>query len=215
MKTISKNDDFTVSAGIPFSGFYDSYHSDYIDNEIEQEIDYFQEEGVTANGYYNALKNEGYNYSAICKSYATEYAEAFIDQINSNYGFNLEIKSTDLESPKFYNFTTDRIFIDLDFSDILKVREYISENLEPELMRKIKDMFTSCDGFISHYSNSLLEWGYLDSWDYNQFLTLFEVLFDDMEIEEYEIIENAIGNGMLSNAIDDGITSYVEINNED
>jgi hypothetical protein len=66
-------------------------------------------------------------------------------------------------------------------------------------------MFTSCDGYISHYSNDIDEWGQLRSWDHNQLYCLLceyvEDQDDDWEWNLFEDMCEAVWNAW-SNAVD-------------
>jgi hypothetical protein len=71
------------------------------------------------------------------------------------------------------------------------------------LRKEVKERFESRSGFISHYSSDVSDWGKVETWDYNQIGTLFECLG---EPDYFEIMENACGNGEISNAVWEGIS---------
>jgi len=62
-------------------------------------------------------------------------------------------------SPRYYNYGDDSIncIISLSQSDIGKLYNYLNNEIE-WYKDFIKGRYTSCDGFISHYSNSLDYW---------------------------------------------------------
>jgi len=155
---------------IDFGGFYHSIHSELIDNRIETfEI------------------NEGeVNYKETCNSYCNE----FIDSLNDMLELNL--KFIKIDSPKFYNFSTDKIEAEINENDFNKLKNiYLSSQ---EFIDYIDMNSKSYDGFISFYNG------------FNEVIKEDEVLLQYMfnyilreyadEIENYifeldfEIIEN-------------------------
>lgn len=155
---------------IDFGGFYHSIHSDEIDHRIESfEID-----------------EDNVNYKETCNSYCIE----FIDSINDMLELNL--KFIKIDSPRFYNFTTDKIEAEINENDFNKLKDiYLSDN---EFIDYIELNSKSYSGFISFYNG------------FNEVIKEDEVLLQYMfnyilreyadEIENYifeldfEIIEN-------------------------
>src|SRR5210317_2589618 len=90
---------------IDFGGFYHSIHSDEINHRIESfEID-----------------EDNVNYKETCNSYCIE----FIDSINDMLELNL--KFIKIDSPKFYNFSTDKIEAEINENDFNKLKDiYLS-----------------------------------------------------------------------------------------
>ena len=155
---------------IDFGGFYHSIHSDEIDHRIESfEID-----------------EDNVNYKETCNSYCIE----FIDSINDMLELNL--KFIQIDSPRFYNFSTDKIEAEINENDFNKLKDiYLSDN---EFIDYIELNSKSYSGFISFYDG------------FNEVIKEDEVLLQYMfnyilreyadEIENYifemdfEIIEN-------------------------
>jgi len=155
---------------IDFGGFYHSIHSDLIDNKIECfEID-----------------EDKVNYKETCNSYCID----FIDSINDMLELNL--KFIQIDSPKFYNFTTDKIEVEINENDFNKLKDtYLSNQ---EFVDYIELNSKSYSGFISFYNG------------FNEVIKEDEILLQYMfnyilkeyadEIENYifemdfEIIEN-------------------------
>ena len=124
--------------------------------------------------------------------------------------FTLKAEYNLLTSPREYNFETDRIFIDIEKNHAIDFIKYIIKNYKKELEKKIKDRFTSRDGFISFYKNSLDLWIYdYSEWDCNMIGTCFE-LFDleeediNYSLREYlsETIMDNLGNTLGKDGID-------------
>lgn len=155
---------------IDFGGFYHSIHSD----EIEHRIESFE------------IDEDNVNYKETCNSYCIE----FIDSINDMLELNL--KFIKIDSPRFYNFTTDKIEAEINENDFNKLKDiYLSDN---EFIDYIELNSKSYSGFISFYNG------------FNEVIKEDEVLLQYMfnyilreyadEIENYifeldfEIIEN-------------------------
>ena len=172
---------------IPFQGFYNSLYSHAIDSEIENSIDYYYKEyelteaqrDTLANGYLET--NVGEFYYNVSK----DYAEAFIYEIERDTGLSLDARFESMESPREYNFQTDRLFIELPEASAVAFVNYILANHKEELENLIEQRFTSRIGFISHYNNTLEAWGDPSEWDYNQLGTCFEI-FEYLEDEIYD-----------------------------
>ena len=165
----------TIST-IPFQGFYNSLYSYSIEGEIENSVEWYTEDydlteaqrETLANGY---LEN---NTSEFYYNVSKDYAEAFIYEIERDTGLTLNARFESIESPKEYNFQTDRLFIELPEASAVSFINYILENHREELEKLIEQRFTSRSGFVSHYENTLEAWGDPSEWDLNQLGTCFE-----------------------------------------
>lgn len=160
-----------IETNINFGGFYNSTHSDIIDSEVE-------------NMEYNW---EDVNYNDTYKI----YSENYIKSLNNILDTDLIFKA--LNSPKFYNFTTDFINVEISKKDILKLFKYIKEEeLKEEVFNNIKECSTSVDGYIAFYN-------YKDFFKKDNLGLLVECLFDI-------IVEN-----LQDRIIDDMQSNYLEI----
>ena len=91
----------------------------------------------------------------------------------------------ELSSPKYYNFSTDRIFVKISCKFIEELKKKIDKFA---LGKAILEQFTSRDGFISFYSNDVNEWlGQKEPWDHNQVCLLLEVLLVSKYGEDWEV----------------------------
>lgn len=163
---------------IPFTGFYESTHSYHVNEHLEQYFQDFEGSGELLEGAEDVMWN-AIDYSKGYDIYAREYASNFIAFINEEYGLNLKTAVFDnMERPKEYNFTTDRLFIKLSLEDTQQLFNAVDKD---DLKATIKARFTSYDGFISFYSNDIEEWlaKPLEDWDCNEIGTLFEALIGD------------------------------------
>ena len=176
-----------LESTIPFDGFYESFISADIEHQIGQQIEWDSdiydlnedEQQVLWDSYLSI--NRSYFYNQIAEDYTNFYIEILNRRLK---GFTLKAKFNLLISPKEYNFETDRIFIDIEKNHAIDFIKYIIKHYKKELENKIKERFTSRDGFWSHYKNDLDLWTQnYSEWDHNQIGTCFE-LFD---LEEEDI----------------------------
>ena len=173
---------------IPFEGFYNSFISADIENEIDSLTQYYSEsyelndneEQLLSNSFLSVNNNNFYN--EICKDYVSFYIDKLNERIKD---FTLKATYKCFISPREYNFETDRVFIEIEENHCIDFIKYIIKNYKKELDNKIKERFTSRSGFISFYKNNLESWtNNYKEWDHNQIGTCFE-LFD---LEEEDIV---------------------------
>ena len=160
-----------IKTTVNFGGFYNSIHSDIIDTYVE-DMEY---------------NWENVDYISTYK----EYSKSYIKVLNNILDTNIIFKA--LNSPKFYNYSTDTINVEISKKDILKLFKYIKdEDLKQEVFNIIKEASTSRDGYIAFYN-------YVDFFKKDNLGILAECLID-------VILEN------LQDRIIDGICSnYIEI----
>ena len=146
---------------IPFQGFYNSLYSYAIEGEIESSLDWYTEDYDLTEAQRDTLAN-GYlekNTSELYYNVSKDYAEAFIYEIERDTGLTLNARFESMESPREYNFQTDRLFIELPEASAVAFVDYILANHKEELEKLIAQRFTSRDGFWSNYKNTLEAWG--------------------------------------------------------
>lgn len=160
-----------IETVINFGGFYNSIHSDMIDTYVE---DY----------EYNW---EDVNYKSTYKNYAKDYIKVLNNKLDTNISFK------SLNSPKYYNFSTDKINVEITKKDILKLFQYIrNEELKQEVFNIIKKSSTSRDGYIAFYN-------YEDFFKKDNLEILIECLFD------------AIVDNLQDDIVEELQSNYLEI----
>ena len=120
---------------IEFGGFY-GYHDEYIDCRIEQ----FNDGVIYENDCYDI---DNIDWQKTFESYAVNWLHMF----NSHCNLNLEFVGID--SPKCYNYRTDKIIAkinDEDIESLMKCLYYV------EFYEYANPRLTSCSGFISFYN---------------------------------------------------------------
>ena len=188
---------------IPFSGFYGSDHDSLLESELEQIFSNQNGDPLPCAG--DAW--EHIDWTKVYAGYAEEYAGQFAALLSDVVEFPVRLPIVELNSPRQYNFTTDRIFCKVSQSTVKALYKLADK---AKLDRSIRDKFTSCDGFLSYYENSLTAWpkNPLD-WDANQIGTLLESVFfehfDRSNFNAWEIMESWVGNGGASNLLYDAL----------
>lgn len=147
---------------IPFMGFYQSRLDWEFDRAFEQ---MFQDSnGCNIN---SELHNRAWNmvdFSFAYRDAAKDWAEWFIFELKLDGA-----KFVTVESPREYNFETDRVFIDVPESEVQRI---YAETDRVILDRIAAELFTSRSGFISFYDSDVNQWGDVSDWDHNQLYAL-------------------------------------------
>ena len=113
-----------MQATIPFHGFYNSLHDAAFDSALEQEG---REVGDV-------------DWRKAFHGYAAEFAKQFLREINIQGQFDR------LESPREYNFTTDRIFVDIPLPEVVRMLAEV----DPETLNRVaEERHASRSGFFS------------------------------------------------------------------
>jgi hypothetical protein len=183
---------------IPFSGFYDSSHSNILEHELYNSMFTDYKSGCENNDNLSNAANDLIGWRGVYVDYAKEYVKNF------NHEFDLNLTFESLQSPKEYNFSTDRIFCQIDRKDLTKIARTTKKDI---LDKTAKSMFTSRDGFISFYDANYKTWGKISSWDYNQLSCLLEAFFlqysNNVEggCDDFDLMDSSLSDGFLFEVI--------------
>ena len=190
---------------IPFSGFYETWHGQIINDEIDS---IFQDDTGETVDIPDGFEYQ-YDYGAMERAYSARYVLAFKDKLSED---GIDIPSLEFEklvSPKEYNFTTDRIFAYISPEDVLRLYKTVDA---AKLAECIKARFTSRSGFASSYSNDAGEWHAKPvlEWDHNELETLILAHMsmadiEDDSLEAHELMEDDRGNGVIHNIVWDNL----------
>lgn len=180
---------------IPFAGFYDSLHEDLIVDAITQ---MFQDDDGTSNAGLSARVFSACKFRQVYEKYAKCYAESFADV----FGIP-SLKFVALQSPREYNFETDRIFCTIEVDDVNKILAAVDKEV---FEAKAADMFTSRSGFASFYNPDIDTWpADVSDWDCNKVGCLIAAWADHEHGEEfdawaeYNMMQDLSGNGYIDN----------------
>lgn len=173
---------------IPFSGFYESIHDSELDTTLERMFS-DRETGCDVNAGLQWRAYDSCDWRAVHEAYAKDYAERFACEFEI-VGMSFE----SLQSPREYNFTTDRIFCHITDDAIRALHARVPRE---DLDRVAREMFTSRDGFASFYSPDVDTWGDVCDWDHNQLSALLVALVgeDWDQWKEYDLMSGAFENG--------------------
>lgn len=117
-----------------FGGFYYSHHSELIEEMINT---YYSDEDDIPDLDYRAIH--------------ADYSRYLVEFINEEIEINL--RYTGLISPKYYNYTTDKIAVNVTKKDIKAIKKYISsEYSEDDIKAYIIDVTTEKSGYIPYYT---------------------------------------------------------------
>jgi hypothetical protein len=160
---------------LDFGGFYESIHTEYIDNHIED-------------------LNINWEYINYKKTYEN-YAKCFVDYLN--FSLNQKLKYVKLDSPKYYNFRNDKIIVSIEEIDKYNlIQQYRNDDQFVEWVNEAsasRDGFTSfCSGIdnLINEQHLLLEYIFtyiLWNEEDNQFI-LESVSLHDFMMDDFEVI---------------------------
>jgi hypothetical protein len=185
---------------IPFQGFYESLFSVGLDQAEEFTVNYEVEEkgrnpSKCADAFYKTS-----NHRKAHLYVAQKYVEYFNDYIKDEFGLDLGLAFESLQSPREYNFETDRVFCFISPENAHKLRARVSDE---ELQIAIKQRFTSRSGFISSYVNDLRGWQVnVENWDHNELGTLLVALLGEGGDWERDIYEEMQDHNVFDTAFD-------------
>lgn len=134
-----------------FYGFYESplCNGDYIDSAIDGEMEYYRNECNEEHKYDDFV----FNFEKYKKEITNCFVNAFKNYLPS---WIKEIDNPEVESPKSYNFTTDKVFVTATLQQNWKtqIEQFVKENHE-WLKERIRKDWTNRDGFFSFIDNDM------------------------------------------------------------
>lgn len=143
-----------VNIELPFfPGFYESdlENGDTAYWAIKEELEYYRNECDTP--CMELTENDlDFDYKGYEEVVRDGWVEAFKWRTPD---FVTEVSNVVMTSPKYYNFSTDKLWADIELKDGWEddVRAFMTENAD-WLRKRIKDDWTSYDGFVSFMSNN-------------------------------------------------------------
>lgn len=167
----------TFEVTIPFAGFYCSAHEQQLDYTLEQMLSDREGRGVSASDKLREIAFDAIEWDKVHEAYAKAYAENLLNE------FDLAGEFTALDSPQFYNYETDRIFVKISRAALAKMWRGCDKTI---LTRIANERHTSCPGFISHYAPEWRSWGRLSEWDHNQLGTLIRAYIETEQGDRFK-----------------------------
>lgn len=177
-----------LTAALPFAGFYGSQHD--ADLIYALKAMFCNDQGDSCPGL-TAHVSDACDWPAVHHAYAREFAAAYCEEAGID-GARFE----SMDSPAFYNFETDRVFIKLPPEE---ARRMLRTTSPASLDRVARNRHTSRSGFISFYSANWCTWGEVEGWDHNQLKTLIEAYVQETrsELDETGLMESARCSGRI------------------
>ena len=155
-----------------FPGFYESdlENSDTSYWAIKEELEYYQNDYAYNNpneqAIYEQLTEDDLEFDY--QGYEEEVRNGWVEAWKNNAPeIVLSVEGVEMTSPRYYNFETDRLWADVELRDdwMDAVREFMVENAD-WLRERIKDDWTSYDGFNSYMSNNFDDLSHDEDEDY-------------------------------------------------
>lgn len=193
---------------VPCPGFYETQLSAELDHAEEMWVEGQAEEtgvdqAAIADAVYWAT-----DYSACYLTLARKWVEYLAAILKEKHEIELPLEFVTMESPREYNFTTDRVFATLPLANLEAMRAEVPAET---LAKHIRERHSSRSGFISFYADRLDDplWQKpVADWDHNQLQTLFEAWLLHRQVDwralEDEIIANMSEHSEFDKAMDDG-----------
>jgi hypothetical protein len=195
---------------IPFAGFYGSVHSEEVDyvHESLSMNDHGERDETLWDHLFNAC-----SWSGAYHDYAREYARLLAYKFKVKFEFKMMI------SPREYNFTTDRIYVEIELAEVRRLYTEIDKGV---LRKLVKERCSSRNGFISFYPNNVDVWSDdLEKWDHNMLGIMFEAWIEttQTELDELDVMEVARSNGkveewIFANMKPEDVTKYNQLRQE-
>jgi len=133
-----------INTNIRFNGFYNSLHSDIIDDAIES---YYTDDNGLFN--YDSI-SDNIDYKTIHKDYIEVFTDDFKSWIKDNYNLDIDFKDLTLISPRYYNYSTDVINCDISNKDNTSLMTTFKR--DKNFISYLENETTSRSGFMSHYT---------------------------------------------------------------
>lgn len=168
-----------IRVRIPFAGFYCSIHDQAMDDALDSiNQDENGEEQMI-------LEQSNVEWSRVRLAYAV----ACVKDIAAV--MEVPLRFAEIVSPRFYNFETDQLFAEIAPADLYKIHERITADpgMKAALTEHVHKMLEPRSGFIPFYSNTLEDWGDVETWDEQQAGVMLDYWFTENDGCEYAIAE--------------------------
>ena len=201
----------TVEFEVPgFWGFYESFYTEadtysigdwYYNGDMDEETEELFDEFMNSEFDYTLDEDKNKIFEKNVGEYYTDNFDKMMkDAIPSWKGSAF----VEIESPRYYNYSTDRIFAKTVIDDAVaeEIKEYIESN-KAAFDNFISDKFRVRDGFIPFYSNDPDQWmKSLKDMDHNELCAVFEFILDN----EYDDFEGLLNEHTLEDLSSHGET---------
>lgn len=188
---------------VPFMGTYSTQFDDNFERQVEYEAEHWADEWDYSRSDVNAALGDLIDWRATYARGAKCYVESIVHLLQRE-GVELDLKFREMTSPREYNFTTDRIWADVDLAQLHPLRSRIDRSIFDRL---VHENFTSRSGFVSFYSDDADDLWEIDfdsnDCDSNQLCIFLEALIETTLGEEWEtaVLDNMSESGDFSECL--------------
>lgn len=174
---------------IPFGGFYHSIYDSIVDNILENELE---------EGYLTETQIDNIDYQNLYLQMSESIFDAIIESFNDEFDLftnNSYITFDGLHSPKYYNYSTDKIKAKISYNNYSKI--YGKFILNDDFVNYVNKQSKSRDGFASFYEGInqvaqepaifleyLFQWFYFDYYNdeiiYKTTENLHEIIYNNI-----------------------------------
>ena len=109
---------------VPFEGFYSSTYEDMIDDYLIRECLDRDLSDKDSEAFINSI-----DFVKVRNQISRDYVSLLNDLINDETGLDIKLSYIRMESPREYNFTTDKILCSVSLADIEKIFNKIDRNI--------------------------------------------------------------------------------------
>lgn len=165
--------------------------------------------GTYNNGYFDDI--EGFkDWDCDFKKVLNDFAKQYVSYWNEEFEYATEVDLglvfEEVDSPKEYNFYTDRIFATIPQTGWRKLaRVIITPEGNKAMTRVAKERHTSYSGFASFYDPDWLCWGPVIGWDHNQLQTLLFAVMDLYGVDERTLEDEVYDHSAVREAIENHV----------
>lgn len=189
----------TLFTNLPlFTGFYHSVFCQF-ESWHDSEMEYLTtEEGMTEEEAEEKLWKCDTRPANIAVS--EDLCDAFETLWNDNFNAQIKMTFDSLDSPREYNFSTDRISASIEF-DGKELKELIEKHLD-SITEHIAQTFKMRDGFMPHYSDDVKEWDLenLEDLDHNEINVILTALCKHEDLDDLDLYyESNISEVFMNN----------------
>ena len=111
-----------------------------------------------------------------------------VDSLNEKLGSHdviIAMRYIDIDSPAYYNYTTDKVIIDIDYNFIALVK-YCKHTKREKFNKYLADNYTSYSGYVSFIENSVGEF-FAESWFNSHKNIAIQVMIEFYLINEVDL----------------------------
>jgi hypothetical protein len=126
---------------LEFGGFYGSAHEGLVESAVRM---YFADD----EGYIDWDNID--DWKSYYKNYINEYTRNLSEWLADEHDVSIEFKKLSLDSPKYYNFETDKIVAEVTKRDVMRLLAKFDKNIEFDTY--LADATQSYDGYMSFYT---------------------------------------------------------------